>query len=412
MADWIPTRAEGLNRLDRFLPYAGHHYASQRNYDRGRGHHDAVSTLSPWIRHRLLVEEDVVKAVIERHSRSAADKFIQEVCWRTYWKGWLELRPGVWHEYRARMRGLADELEKDTELRRAWENAVQGRTAIECFDSWSSELVETGYLHNHARMWFASIWVFTLGLPWELGADFFLRHLLDGDPASNTLSWRWVCGLQTRGKTYLARPGNIARYTEGRFRPGDSLASEAPPTASPPSVPRAMAPPDPALPDPTLRSGLLLTEEDLSPEFLSRGPWQIESAAAMIATAGRSPLAVSPRVAHFAEGALRDALGRVGGTRLFPVAGPGEEQDIGRIVEWARDNELEQIITPYIPVGPTAEITGPLTRALAIHGTRFVAVLRDWDRLAWPHATRGFFAFRKQIPGLLRRVLATDASVA
>jgi deoxyribodipyrimidine photo-lyase len=64
------------------------------------------------------------------------------------------------------------------------------------------ELVETGYLHNHARMWFASIWIFTLRLPWELGADFFLRHLLDGDAASNTLSWRWVAGLHTKGKHY------------------------------------------------------------------------------------------------------------------------------------------------------------------------------------------------------------------
>jgi deoxyribodipyrimidine photo-lyase len=66
-------------------------------------------------------------------------------------------------------------------------------------------------------MWFASIWIFTLGLPWRIGADFFYRHLLDGDAASNTLSWRWVAGLHTRGKAYAAESWNIEKFTGGRF---------------------------------------------------------------------------------------------------------------------------------------------------------------------------------------------------
>ena len=65
-------------------------------------------------------------------------------------------------------------------------------------------LKENNYLHNHARMWFASIWVFTLDLPWQLGAEFFMKHLFDGDAAANTLGWRWVAGIQTQGKNYLA----------------------------------------------------------------------------------------------------------------------------------------------------------------------------------------------------------------
>jgi deoxyribodipyrimidine photo-lyase len=73
--------------------------------------------------------------------------------------------------------------------------ATFGRTGIACFDQWTGELLETGYLHNHARVWFSSIWIFTLRLPWKLGADFFIRFLNDGDSASNTLSWRWVAGL-------------------------------------------------------------------------------------------------------------------------------------------------------------------------------------------------------------------------
>ena len=105
-------------------------------------------------------------------------------------------------------------------MRAGYRAAIDGETGIECFDAWSAELCETGYLHNHARMWFASIWIFTLKLPWRLGADFFYRHLLDGDAASNTLSWRWVAGLHTRGKPYAARADNIATYSGGRFTPG------------------------------------------------------------------------------------------------------------------------------------------------------------------------------------------------
>ena len=86
---WEPTRSAGLSRLKEFVPHAGRTYAAERNYDTGPGHRDNVSCLSPWIRHRLLLEEEVVRAVLREHSPSAAQKFIQEVCWRTYWKGWL-----------------------------------------------------------------------------------------------------------------------------------------------------------------------------------------------------------------------------------------------------------------------------------------------------------------------------------
>ncbi|WP_404818261.1 FAD-binding domain-containing protein, partial [Roseobacter sinensis] len=212
-----PTRTAALERLSAFLPRAGRHYAARRNYDLGPGRHHGVSGLSPYLRCRLITEEEVLQAVLARHAPQAAEKFIQEVFWRTYWKGWLELRPGVWDEYRRDLRRQWDDVQTQAGLRDRWEAACTGDTGIACFDGWADELVNTGYLHNHARMWFASIWIFTLELPWELGADFFLRHLLDGDPASNTLGWRWVAGIQTVGKTYLARPDNIAKYTEGRF---------------------------------------------------------------------------------------------------------------------------------------------------------------------------------------------------
>jgi deoxyribodipyrimidine photo-lyase len=169
--------------------------------------------LSPYLRRRMITEREVVEEVLKHHAPEAADKFIQEVFWRTYWKGWLEMRPAIWEHY------LSEREAALANLPEGYQAAIEGRTGIDGFDDWARDLVETGWLHNHARMWFASIWIFTLKLPWVLGADFFYRHLIDADPASNTLSWRWVAGLHTKGKTYLARPENIEKFTKGRFRP-------------------------------------------------------------------------------------------------------------------------------------------------------------------------------------------------
>ena len=185
-APWTATRQAGLDQLKAFIPHAGANYAKRRNYDFGPGQHSAVSQLSPYIRHRLIREDEVLRAVLDQHSSQNAEKFIQEVFWRTYWKGWLEMRPSVWGAYWAELALAWDQVQTQSGLRSEWEAACKGETGIECFDAWARELAQTGYLHNHSRMWFASIWIFTLRLPWALGADFFLRHLLDGDPASNT----------------------------------------------------------------------------------------------------------------------------------------------------------------------------------------------------------------------------------
>ena len=99
-----------------------------------------------------------------------------------------------------------------------YKKAINGETQIECFNDWVKELKENNYLHNHTRMWFASIWIFTLNLPWQKGAEFFMKHLYDGDAASNTLSWRWVAGLQTKGKHYVAQSWNISKFTNNKFK--------------------------------------------------------------------------------------------------------------------------------------------------------------------------------------------------
>lgn len=401
---WRPERAAAVGALKAFVPHAGPRYARYRNYDRGPGKHDGVSGLSPWIRHRIVLEPEVLSAVLQQHSLDGARKFVEEVFWRTYWKGWLEHRPVVWSGYRQGVRNHRRSLEENPGLGERLSAAVSGQTDIECFDAWLRELVTTGYLHNHARMWFASIWIFTLRLPWELGADLFLRHLLDGDAASNTLSWRWVAGIQTRGKSYLARPDNIARYTEGRFGKVAGLSSNATPLqAAPPPPPRP--PGNPAAPEEGVRTGLLITEDDLSPGFITDGLPGIDCVVALRTSAHRSPGGVSERVDRFIRGAMDDAIERCGIGDSSVVADGEGVDGIESVAAWARERGLRQIVTPYAPVGPAATAVASLSDRLAEEGIGVARVRREWDEACWPHATRGFFHFRKHIPALVRELV-------
>ncbi|MEL6168005.1 MAG: FAD-binding domain-containing protein, partial [Pseudomonadota bacterium] len=241
---------------------------------------------------------------------------------------------------------------------------------------------------------FASIWIFTLRLPWELGADFFLRHLLDGDAAANTLSWRWVAGLQTPGKTYAARASNIAKYTEGRFRP-QGLEPSPVPLDGTPHPPKGDAPVSDAL-DPDLPTGFLLHEDDLSPGFaLDR----VTPTATFVlkATAARSPLEVAPIVHDFVDGALDDCLARFK-DRLGPVT---VSADGAAITDWAAKHGCRQIVLAYPPTGPIADRMGAAQPALENAGLPLVRLIRPYDALAWPHATAGFFKFKAKIPHLI-----------
>jgi deoxyribodipyrimidine photo-lyase len=383
-----PTRAAGLDRLAAFLPKAGWDYAARRNLDVPG--HPHVSGLSPWLRHRLVTEAEVIAATLNAHPQGA-EKFLAEVWWRTYWKGWLELRPAIWADY---LRGLAtaqNRMAVEPGLAARAEAAMLGDTGIDGFDNWARELVATGYLHNHARMWFASIWIFTLRLPWELGADFFLRHLIDGDPASNTLGWRWVGGLHTPGKTYLATADNIARNTDGRFRP-EGLATDAPALPMRPHpAPRAAPVGDRLnLQAPSL---LLVTEEDLSPEFLLDQGLHPRSIAALSHVAGRSTLPVAGRVQHFTSAAIADALFRLQDTSA-PVYGP---KTLGALLDQAESDGVTRIVTPYTPVGPIADLLAELANLATPRGITVDRILRPHDRDAWPQATHGFFRFREAV---------------
>ena len=396
-APFEPTRRAGLARMRAFVPRMGAHYAAHRNHDHGPDERGNVSNLSPWIRRRLVLESEVASAALAEHGPRAAEKFVQEVVWRTYWKGWLEQRSQVWDEYR---RELADDLaalERFRDQRARYETAIEGRTGIEPFDRWVEELRTTGTLHNHARMWFASIWVFTLGLSWRLGADLFLRHLLDGDPAANTLSWRWVAGLHTSGKHYLANAGNIAKFTGGRFRvPDGVLANAARPAEWAPVERRPL----PALAPVAARTPavLLVTEEDCLPETLDLPPL---AGAVLVRTAeGRSPGETAPSVLAFEHGALDDVAVRLeaAGTPVLATVEPAEAE------EALRAADALQIVGAELPVGPARDALAPVLARLEADAIAWRPLRRRWDALFWPHATAGFFKLKKAIPSVLAKL--------
>ena len=366
----IPTRIAALSRLEAFVPHAVR-YAGSRNFDLGAGKHDGVSGLSPYIRTRLVTEAECTRAVLAQHSPRAAEKFLQEIAWRTYWKGWLEMRPVVWENY---LISLAV-LEKSP----AYQQAVSGDTGIGCLDLWARELLETGYLHNHARMWFASIWIFTLKLPWQLGADFFLRHLLDADPAANTLSWRWVAGLHTPGKHYLARAENIAKCTLGRFNPTGQLNEKAAPIPMdhfPEKQPLHLPPNQ----KPQGRTGHLMFPEDLAAPSADLG--EIHATAAYLPPAHRT----SPLVTDFLEGAINSSLTERNGTLL------GEPFQ-SSLNDWIRTEKLDSIVISRPTVGFTADFLKSQKLPPNTH-----TFIRTWDRLLWPHATAGFFKLKAALP--------------
>ena len=207
------TREEAMTSLENFINNGAVNYSSKRNYDFGPNERGNVSCLSPYISHRLLDEYEISKKVLGKYPYQKVEKYIQEIFWRVYWKGWLELRPKVWSDFLEDLENIDNSNE--------YEKAINGETNISCFDDWVKELKDNNYLHNHTRMWFASIWIFTLKLPWQKGAEFFLRELYDGDAASNTLSWRWVAGIQTKGKNYIAQNWNISKFSNNKYKDMD-----------------------------------------------------------------------------------------------------------------------------------------------------------------------------------------------
>lgn len=271
-------------------------------YGATRNHLDgAVTRLSPYIRHGVLTLAEVRDAVFERLAlvaptpgprqgelfdartpalgwsaaqRRAGEKLISELGWRDYWQRlWQRLGDGIWVDREPLKTGhppesYAPDLPADI---------ASAATGLACIDGFAAELIGTGWLHNHARMWLAAYLVHWRRVRWQAGARWFLQHLLDGDPASNNLSWQWVASSFSH-KPYIFNRANLERFGAGHhctscslaaggcpfaesydtlqarlFRP--SPASAVPPQPPAPSPPPQPAPPQPPLPPPPATAG-------------------------------------------------------------------------------------------------------------------------------------------------------------
>ena len=184
-------------------------YAKTRNYLDGD-----VTYLSPYIRHGVLNLAEVRDVALEKvdHTKDA-EKFINELGWRDYWqRKYIELGDNIWVDQEAYKTGFptahyADDLPEDIPA---------GETGLDCIDAFSRTLRETGYLHNHVRMYLAAYVVHWRGVKWQAGARWFLTHLLDGDPASNNLSWQWVASTFSH-KPYMFNRANLEKFTGGVY---------------------------------------------------------------------------------------------------------------------------------------------------------------------------------------------------
>jgi deoxyribodipyrimidine photo-lyase len=200
--DLSPVQGGALTAWKTLSSYKSTRYAATRNFLSG-----SVSHLSMYVRHGVITLRDVLNHVQPIY------KFVQELAWRDYWQRlYYELGNGIWIDREEWKTGLsaddyADELPADI---------ANGETGLACMDNFSHILVLDGYLHNHARMWMASYIVHWRRVKWQAGARWFLTHLLDGDPASNNLSWQWVASTFSH-KPYIFDRGNLERYTEGAF---------------------------------------------------------------------------------------------------------------------------------------------------------------------------------------------------
>ena len=383
------TREAGLKRLAEFVAGPLTNYTSCRNLDLGYGRHtEVVSKLSPYIRMRLVLESEVIAASLQRFPAQTISKWIDEVIWRTYWKGWLEHSPQVWKSYLTAVAQLEQEGWRE---RGNYTDAVSGKSGIACIDDWVRELKDTGYLHNHARMWFASIWIYTLQLPWELGADFFLRHLLDGDAAANTLSWRWVAGLHTPGKRYVASASNIEQWTEGRVRVTETLATEAealkraPQDAVHKPISESILELNPEFKS-DRRQILLIHPEDLALEYSSLSGSGFDAIVALDFSQTTLAKFFSGPIMRAHRQALDDCIRRVEtrfGTQVFRLL-PDD------VKPFAQDQGLHSWVCMKPVVGLWQDAWRPY---LAKQSIEFVQ--REWDQILYPFAKKGFFQFKK-----------------
>ena len=370
------SKAAALNRLNNFVEQNLSEYSKLRNFDFGPENRTNISGLSPYITHGVINEKEVIEKSLSKFSFSKNEKFIQEVLWRTYWKGWLELRPNVWTDYIAELNKIREEY-KDNQN---YKDAIDGKTTIECFNYWVTELRENNYLHNHTRMWFASIWIFTLELPWQLGAEFFMQHLYDGDSTSNTLGWRWVAGIQTQGKHYLASEWNIKKFTNNRFN-NIKLNEDAPPKVSEKTY--QIIKKDFNNPQNIEDKNLLIFENNLSFEITDFQNNKFKKIYLISSKNENRSIKLSEKVVKFKSLLIEDQE-----QRLKAMSFDCEVIDISEI------KKIENCYGLYPTVGENLDY-------LNLNNIKLDFLYRKLDQYSWQYCNKGFFNFKNYIPKII-----------
>ena len=370
------SRAKAINQLDNFVENNLAEYSRLRNFDFGPEKRLNVSCLSPYITHGIINEKEVIQKSLSKFTFSKNEKFIQEVLWRTYWKGWLELRPNVWTDYLLELNQIKNEFQNNQE----YLSAIEGKTNINCFNEWVNELKENNYLHNHTRMWFASIWIFTLELPWQLGAEFFMQHLFDGDAASNTLGWRWVAGIQTQGKHYLASEWNIKKFTNNRFQ-NIKLNENAPPKVSEKSY--QIIKQDFNNPQKIENKNLLIFENNLSFEITDFKENNFKKIYLVSNKNENRAIKLSEKLVKFKSHLIEDQEQRL------------KNQSIDcQIIDISELTNTENYYGLYPTVGENLDF-------LNSNNLKIDFLYRNLDQLAWQYCNKGFFNFKNYIPKIV-----------
>ena len=371
------SRAKAVDKLNTFVEQNLSDYSKLRNFDFGPSNRSNVSCLSPYITHGIINELEVINKSLKKFSFAKNEKFIQEVLWRVYWKGWLELRPDVWSDYLIEL----DKIKKEFKNNQSYLDAIEGKTNVDCFNQWVIELKESNYLHNHTRMWFASIWIFTLELPWQLGAEFFMQHLYDGDAASNTLGWRWVAGIQTQGKHYLASEWNINKFTNNRFK-NIKLNENAKPISNDKiySVINKSFKNSEILEDKTL----LIFENNMTFELSDFKEHKFKKILLVSNNTDRT-IKLSEKVLKFKANLLEDQKIRL------------KEKSIN--CETININDLKNITVEVYALYPTVGENLNFIQNNQLKNIKFL--YRKLDQFSWQYCNKGFFNFKNYIPKII-----------
>ena len=371
------SRAKAVDQLNNFVENNLSDYSKLRNFDFGPSNRTNISCLSPYITHGVINELELIDKSLKKFTFAKNEKFIQEVLWRVYWKGWLELRPNVWSDYLIEL----DKIKSQFKNNQNYLDAIEGKTDIECFNQWIIELKENNYLHNHTRMWFASIWIFTLELPWQLGAEFFIQHLYDGDPASNTLGWRWVAGIQTQGKHYLATEWNINKFTNNRFK-NIKLNENAQPIFNDKtySINKKDFLNSEILEDKTL----LIFENNMTFEFSDFKEHRFKKILLVSNNTNRT-IKLSEKVLKFKANLLEDQKIRL------------EEKSIN--CEITNINDLKSITEEVYALYPTVGENLDFIQNNQLKDIKFL--YRKLDQFSWQYCNKGFFNFKNYIPKII-----------